>query len=218
MIPARDGRPDGRLAGAVAHELNNALASLRGFLELARESVGAGAPAGAAFAEMQLAIERVAGMTTDLAALAVESGEVRSVSLTECVAGGVRGVAAPPRIQWDCDATIEVMAAPGAAHLALVTLARLASPQGATSQLVCHMAGSRTETWKCVACDTRIGESVWFTLALAPGRRGGPGRTGDLPSMADIRREALLQAAHVAGGHVAAIPERDTLSVTLSRT
>lgn len=216
MTPAREGQPDRRLAGAVAHELNNAVASLRGFLELARESVGAGAPAAAALAEMQLTVESVAGVATDLAALAIDSGEVRSVTLTECVTGGVRGVAAPPRIQWDCDATLAVKAAPAIAHLTLVTLARLAAPRGGPSPLTCHVAGSRTDAWRCAACDARIDQdSVWFTLALPPVRGG---RSADLPSMNSIRRDALLQSAHGAGGHVVALPARDTLSLVLSRS
>jgi hypothetical protein len=219
-LPSQDKsrRPGAELlAASVAHELNNIAATLRGFVELARDSaaVNAEPPLAGIFEEVRIGVERVAALGADLTTLAAGTASPRPVTLEECA--DTMDDRAAVAIRWDCAAGQRVLAAAGAARLAIGTLARFAEPDGGTSAiLICHLEPAATT---CVSCGANCAAgAAWFTLPQSAirGRLAGLARPDKAClSAAELRLAALDHAIHAAGGHLLLNTGRGAISLLL---
>jgi hypothetical protein len=206
------------LAASVAHELNNIAASLRGFIELAREHLVAGAesPLGSVLEEVRIGVERVAALGADITTFAASgTASPRPVTLDECASGqDERGAAA---ISWECDAGLRVHVAVTATRQAIGMLARFSGPDpGSPPTLLCHRESAAAVCASCgAAC---AADTVRFTLLRSAHRVGPmvlppPGKT--CLSAAELRLTALDHAAHAAGGHLLLKTARGSVSLVL---
>lgn len=205
------------LAASVAHELNNIAASLRGFVELARDqaAVGADSPLGSILEEVRIGVERVAALGADVTAFAAGAASPQPVSLHECAGGlGERGAVA---IGWECDASLQVHASVSAVRQAIALLGRFAAPDsGLPPTLLCHRGAAASICASCgAACDP---DDVRFTLpqsAIRAGPAGMPPPDKACLSAAELRLTALDHAAHAAGGHLLLRTGRGAVSLLL---
>jgi hypothetical protein len=206
------------LAASVAHELNNIAASLRGFIELAREHAATDpeSPLGSILEEVRIGVERVAALGADITTFAASgTASPRPVTLDECASGrDERGTVA---IAWECDAGLRVHAAITATRQAIGMLGRFLGPHpGSPPTLLCHLESAATICASCgAAC---AADTVRFTLLRSPTRVGpmrmpSPGKT--CLSVAELRLTALDHAAHAAGGHLLLKTARGSVSLLL---
>jgi hypothetical protein len=206
------------LAASVAHELNNIAASLRGFIELAREHVveGAESPLGSVLEEFCIGVERVAALGADITTFAASgAASPRAVTLDECASGQDERGAVP--IRWECDAGLRVHAAVTATRQAIGMLGRFAGPDpGSPPTLLCHREPAATTCASCgAAC---AADTVRFTLlrsATRVGPMGLPSSGKTCLSAAELRLTALDHAAHAAGGHLLLKTARGSISLLL---
>lgn len=217
-LQSQDGsrRPGAELlAASVAHELNNIAASLRGFVELARDCAAATAepPLSGIFEEVRIGVERVAALGVDLTTLAAGTASPGRVTLEECA--GAMNDRAAVAIRWDCAAGLQVLAAAAAARLAIGALARFAEPDGGTSViLICHLEPAATT---CASCGANCAAgAAWFTLPQSAIRGRPAGLAGPHKaclSAAELRLTALDHAIHAAGGHLLLNTGRGAISL-----
>ena len=131
----------GRLAGGIAHDLNNALTAIAGYAELALGEVESDHPARADVEEIRRAAERAGSVTRQLLAFSRKQLlEPRVFDLNETIAGIARllsrllgaGVEVQTRLS---DAALPVLGDPGQVEQAVINLAvnaRDAMPDGGT--------------------------------------------------------------------------------------
>ena len=138
----------GRLAGGVAHDLNNALTSIVGYTELALGAIDPDHPAAADVREIRRAAERAESVTRQLLAFSRKQPlKPRVFSLGDVVSGIVRMLARflGDRVQLDLAVAPDVSPIygdPGQIEQAIVNLAvnaKDAMPEGGRLQLVIAM-------------------------------------------------------------------------------
>jgi two-component system cell cycle sensor histidine kinase/response regulator CckA len=134
----------GRLAGGIAHDLNNALTAIAGYAELALGEVASDHPARPDVEEIRRAAERAGSVTRQLLAFSRKRLlEPRIFDLNETIAGIARllsrllGAGVEVQTQLS-DAALPVLGDPGQVEQAVINLAvnaRDAMPDGGTLQL-----------------------------------------------------------------------------------
>jgi len=129
----------GRLAGGIAHDLNNALTAIAGYAELARGELAAGHPARADVEEIRRAAERAGSVTRQLLAFSRKQLlEPRIFDLNQTVSSIARllGRLLGPGVRVEtqlAEGTLDVLGDPGQMEQALINLAvnaRDAMPNG----------------------------------------------------------------------------------------
>jgi signal transduction histidine kinase len=195
-VPAESQQlPTRLLSATLAHELNNIVASLRGFVELGAEQARDHAALQRIFAEVRIGTDRAAALVAELEVLAATGGNTRPTPLRQCMATGA------PDIQWECDGDTEVLVDPVQAQLA--------------SSLLRRIGGDRTAP----ALRVRLSaDAAWLMQPLPPGRGRQPRRPGGSRqhlSTAEWRLAVLRHAAHAAGGHVLRQSEPNSLVLAL---
>ncbi len=141
LAQARKMEAVGRLAGGIAHDFNNLIMVIRGYAELVEQSLSESSPARADIREVKRAVDRAAGLTTQLLAFSRKQVlQPRVVSLNDIV-GGMQKML-PRIIGEDIELALDlrpdagsVRADPGQIEQVIMNLAanaRDAMPQGGT--------------------------------------------------------------------------------------
>lgn len=213
------------LSATLAHELNNIVASLRGFIELGAEQARGQASLQRMFAEVRLGTDRAATLAAELELLAGSGGSARPTPLLQCLAvpaspGQSPSTAAEPDIQWEGDAQTLVLVDPVQVRHAAGLLRRIgadAGPQAPT--LRGRIAEAQSPGMGCASCRAPLpARSAWLIQPLPPGRSPAPARQAAAPghlSIAQWRLAVLAHAAHAAGGHLVMPSEPDSLALVL---
>ena len=211
------GPPADLLTATIAHELNNIVASLRGFLELAREAGAAGTSL-SAFDEISLGVKRVAELAADVEIFAGVTAPAEVVALENCLRV-TEGAEPAATVRWLLPRSTRVMTEPGAAHRAFTTLARLAALGDTAPALDCHAEPAATSLTRCAVCGAECGQgAAWITLSLPKGRSGlgiAPNARRSCLTATELRFAALSRAAHHARGHLVVQNSPDSVSLVL---
>lgn len=221
--PGPDALPARVLSATLAHELNNIVASLRGFVELGSEMSRDAPILHNIFGEVRLGAERAAMLAADLEVLGAASTGTRSVSLTSLVtAAGTGDARRGP--DWHCDSRLTVLADPARGPQAIGVLQRLATHEpdhSAALRCAASVPAGVATPARCAGCGAEVGDhNAWLIQPLPHGRlraiNAAPGRAH--PSTLQLRMGVLTQAAHDAGWHVVAISEPEALALVAPRT
>lgn len=232
MRERRDSAPQGPdalpvrlLSATLAHELNNIVASLQGFVDLGSEMSRDKPTLQNIFSEVRLSAERAAMLAADLAVLGVASARLEPVTLVALIAAA-RGNGAGDRrsigaVQWESDGQVRVQADIGRATHALGVLQRLAgnTPQPAAA-LRCRDSSpvGVPAPARCLTCGADVGErNGWLVQGLPAGRLRAltAAPTREHLSAPQLRLAVLERVAHEAGWHLVVAREPDSLSLVL---
>lgn len=218
--------PTRLLSATLAHELNNIVASLRGFVELGAEQSREHAALQRIFAEVRLGTERAAALAAELEVLAGAGSSTLPTPLLQCLAkppAGRSAAGAPasdaPDIQWECDAHTQVLVDPVQAQLATSLLQRVGAGQAAPAPALRVQLAAKGAPADCASCGEPLPpRSAWLIQPLIPGRARQPRRAAPSRqhlSTAEWRLAVLSHAAHAAGGHIARQTGPDWLALVL---
>lgn len=213
-----------QLSATLAHELNNVLVSLRGFVQLGSAMAAANPRLQVIFAEGDLSAARIAALASDLEVLAAAPSPPRQVVLGDVLMAPPPGSCADlrhpvPPVHWESDARTAVLVDPLRFIPALGVLRRLAGE--AATPLRFRVRVTDSPAAPCLGCgQVPAGPSAWFLQEFPPGRL----RT--LTSMATrphlgidrLRLGVLDQAIHPAGGHLVTTSHPDSLALVLPIT
>lgn len=214
------------LAATLAHELNNIVASLRGFIELGAEQAREQADLQRIFGEVRLGTGRAAALAAELEVLAGRGAGTRPTPLLQCLATAApqadrpTPASAEPVVRWDCDPQTVVRVDPVPARHASVLLRRIGIEAGGqATTLRGEVAAEGAPTPDCASCRAPVpARSAWLIQALPPGRSRQPvHQTGSRQylSAAQWRLAVFAHAAHAAGGHVVVQAEPESLALVL---
>lgn len=198
-----------QLSGTVAHELNNIVAALRGFIELAQERTAGNVALLGVLAEVGIGVDRAAALAADLALLAGAAGPREPVSIGECLQTVAQdGAGEFHAIRWECPPTTVVIAHAPQVRAAAAALARLGTDaDGSGAAIECRLAAPGAPPASCLLCGADVGAEVLELSVRLPADvlRALSGRTrsrrAHLTAM-ELRLVALGHAAHCAGGHL----------------
>jgi hypothetical protein len=200
------------LAAILGHELNNITVPLDGFTELAVRGMAADEGAGLGFNELQIAIERIKSLASELEILGETESHLNPVAIGDCMppnAGGdAHGAVA---IEWRCSAAVMVRADRLQTRGAVQALMRLAQPTESPFDGASLIVSQRVPpALRCVACGRVVaqgGRSVLVEIhsaraILAGALRQPFGRSRLMRSGQRLTLAALVHSAHCAGGHI----------------
>ncbi len=213
-----------QLSGSVAHELNNIVAALRGFVDLAFDGVSDNPSLVGFLGEVSIGVDRATALAADLAMLAGTAGPRATVPLSQCIVALTANAGDELHvINWECDPATTVLADASQARVAAVALARLAERRsGSRSSIDCRLVAPDSPYGACLQCGEQIsGEIVELSVRLpADSPRAMSGRTrGDRPRLSamELSLAALGHAVHCSGGHLLARFDTRVLCMTLPR-
>ncbi len=200
------------LAQSVAHELNNIVASLHGFVELAAERAAAGSPLDGYLGEIRTGVSRITDLATILENLAEAGGKPIATRVGDCVDTA--------EIAWECLPTVVIRADPDKVGNAIGAWRRLASSSSAEqTRLACGIAHAAGASIPCSFCDAEISAPALHMTLMADGlrfldtqrskRRTMPGKT-----FRELLVSQAIHLTHLAGAHL--LLDAPNASVTLS--
>lgn len=212
-----------QLSATLAHELNNVVASLRGFIDLGSHMAAGNARLQDIFAEAGLSSDRVAALAADLEVLASPSLALQPVIPAELLAAAQPGCGTDlrnpvPPVHWESDARTPVLADPPRLLSMLGVLQRLAGP--AATPLRFRIVDADAPA-TCHACGLTLPRrSAWLLQELPPGkvRSLTAPLTRQYLSADRLRLAVLEQAIHGARGHLLLRSDPDSLVLVVPIT
>ncbi len=205
------------LSAVVAHELNNIAAPIRGFIELASATAAPDELVRQSLDEVQIGMGRIAALAYDLQSLAEIASTPSFTPVRKCLAPAGRADAAALPSVWACNPLTRVRVDVEQIRRAIHSLACLA---GAGSL---HIAESATNGSTCTACGGALPRRKVLVTAQARSLRPAlaairaPFATAHkLRSAQRLTLAALVHCTHLAGAHVLAHLEVNSLSLVLA--
>lgn len=211
-----------QLAATLAHELNNVVASLRGFVQLGGAMAKGNPLLQTIFTEGDLSAERVAALAADLEVLGTPAALATPVvpgDVLKMPQAGNADLRHPvPPVQWESDARTVVLVDPSRFLPTLGVLRRLAGNSAVALRFRVVDTGTPPS---CLTCGQALPRrSAWLQQELPPGKL----RTLTAPSTRPhlsvdrLRLAVLGEAIHPAGGHLVADSHPDSLAMVLPIT
>jgi hypothetical protein len=202
--------------GVIAHELNNIAVPLGGFIDLALQATATGALALQSLDEINVGLARIGALAYLLECLAQQDSMLSRTTAGACFAPGQGDFANPPQLVWSCSELTPVKADPDHALRAIISLMHLAGPgplsvrESAMEGLVCAVCGKRMARRQVLEVRASGMRPAIFSAISAPFAA-----SQKLRAMQRLAIAALAHCAHLAGGHVIAQPDSESLSVVL---
>lgn len=208
------------LSASLAHELNNLIASLHGFIALGSALAGHDTALKKIFAEAGISADRVTAVVADLEVLATGPAKVEHLVPGQLMATSQASFVMDPRhalppVEWESDAGIAVLADPAQFIHAMRLMHRLAGPGAAPLRYRIEAPGRPLH---CQVCGAGIpGRAAWLIQELPAGKV----RTLTAPlqrshlSMDRLRLALLSDANHPTGAHVVLGSEPDHVALVL---
>lgn len=213
---ASSGSSSEALSAVIAHELNNIAVPLSGFIELALETAASDDLVRQSLKEVHIGMDRIAALARELESLAQHGSMPTAATIGECIAPIEQGNSAVPLI-WSCSPQTPVKVDLDQARRAIDSLLRLAG----TGPLA--IAESAMNGLSCAACGKAFPRGKVFAQVQARGVR--PATLGairapfdaahKLRSMQRVTIAALVHCAHLAGCHVIARLEAESLGIVM---
>jgi hypothetical protein len=195
-----------QLSATLAHELNNVVASLRGFVQLGSAMAKGNPLLQTIFTEGDLSAERIAALAADLEVLAAPAAEPVPVvpgDILKMPQTGNADLRHPvPPVHWDSEARTAVRVDPSRFLPTLGVLRRLAGTAAAPLRF---RVVDTDSPGSCLACGQALPRrSAWLLQELPQGKlqalTGQP--TRPQLSMDRLRLAVFGQCIHTAGGHL----------------
>ena len=206
------------LSAVVAHELNNIAVPIRGFIDLASANAAPDELVRQSLDEVQIGMGRIAALSYDLQSLAETGSMPKSTPVGDCiVATDQSNAAVALRSVWACSPLTPVKVDLEQIRRAIHSMACLA---GAGSLSI---AESATKGSTCAACGKALPRRKVLVEARARSLRPviaairAPfAAEHKLRSAQRLTLAALVHCTHLAGAHVAAHLEVNSLSIVLA--
>ena len=215
------------LSASLAHELNNIVASLLGFVDLGEELDDLHAIRGV-LAEVRISAARTRLLAADLEVLATAAGAgIRKIAVSALLEPSGDGTCATrpefpaaPQIEWKVEPETRVLADPVHASHALALLARIAS-EPSRGMMQCREFDPHAAA-TCAFCQEDPGAG-YLSLAqpLLPGRARAllplHAIARDHLAVTQLRTAVLSQTAHACGWHLVIASNPDELQLVMPR-
>lgn len=213
----------GQLSATLAHELNNVVASLRGFIDLGGMMAAGNPRLQQIFTEAGVSAERIAALSADLETLAAPPSVIQPVIPAELLAASPACHGADlrhpvPPVHWESDGRTPVLADPRRLLPMLGVLRRLA---GAGAEPLRFRIVDADAAATCHACGQHLPRrGAWLVQPLPAGkvRQLTAPLTRPHLSTDRLRLTLLGKIIHLAQGHLMLSGESDSLVLVLPIT